>query len=181
MFVHFVFYFMSNFYIFLIKKQTLNIANCFTLVSTCASVAAAWAISYNGLPWAWASPCSSGCSNIDISLSSGYSYATASEYANKPSDSDFSTSDSGNTYYYSGVKCDANFFFDTSYIHCDPGTNKLNILVCNSDNDAYELLVVRGLYSIDFFVHIRCNIIIVENWMCVPCIELLNQLSCRTD
>jgi hypothetical protein len=100
----------ENFYIFLIKKQTLNIANCFTLVSTCASVAAAWAISYNGLPWAGASPCSGGCSNIDISLSSGYSYATASEYANKPSDSDFSTSDSGNTYYYSGVKCDANFF-----------------------------------------------------------------------
>ena len=123
----------------LIKKQTLNIENCFAVDSTCEGVAEGWAISYNGLTWAWASPCSGSCGTADLSQASGYRYATASECANKPSKSDFSTSDSSNTYYYSGVKCAAKIF-DANYNHCDANDQ----LVCANDNSSNELLIVCG-------------------------------------
>merc|ERR1711881_441510 len=93
----------------------------------CVGVEEGWSIYHNGLVWAWASPCSGGCSFPEPEHSYGYRLATAEECADKPSNADFDN----------GAIC-ASHIFDPKYDHCDSG----NELVCDHDNGYNEMLLV---------------------------------------
>ena len=122
------------------------------MVVSCAGVAEGWAIRYNGLNWAYASPCSGGCSVADPSNSPGYRFPTSSECANKPSESDFSSSDQDSPYYSSGLKCAAKIF-DPIHDHCDSGGQ----LVCELDTEVLtgfeDLLLVCEATGKRFFAY----------------------------
>ncbi|MGV8151315.1 MAG: hypothetical protein ACP5NV_06330 [Candidatus Woesearchaeota archaeon] len=101
-------------------------------------------IYYNGLWWAWGSPCSGGCSQTNPeffntgSSSNGWRYATENEWSVKPSAVLFSNSTGG-------VVC-ASSFFDPIYSHCDytDGISNFTARVPNGGN--YE----------SWFVHDAC-------------------------
>ncbi len=68
-----------------------------------------WSIYNNGYCWAWASPCSGGCSTITFSrVPSGWRFATAAEWTKKPDKTAFTST--GNC---------ASSYFDIRYGHCD--------------------------------------------------------------
>lgn len=71
-------------------------------------------IIYDGLRWAWASPCDGGCSMPLPTYQVGWDYATTEEWADRPTAWDFLAvpGDTGT------VRC-ASPYFDPIYSHCD--------------------------------------------------------------
>jgi len=69
-----------------------------------------YAVYKNGFYWAWASPCSGGCSTVEPIKVPGWRFATEQEWASRPDVADFGTPDS--------FKCAASHF-DYTYLHCD--------------------------------------------------------------
>ena len=70
-----------------------------------------WSIEYNGLWWAWASPCSGGCSDAsgdNYAGSIGWRFASIQEWDDKPA----------RELFFDGEKCAA-FVFDDTFTHCD--------------------------------------------------------------
>jgi hypothetical protein len=102
-------------------------------------------ISFNGLLWAWASPVSSedwsnGYNTLYVpEIQEGWRMATASEWATRPSASDFGTD---NDY-----KC-ASRFWNSDFSHCDyyDGVNGwvTNIRTTGSD-DSHDLWYVKSV------------------------------------
>ncbi len=103
------------------KRIALLLALGFGLPSAASAQSANSFITYLGLDWAWASPCASGigdsCAN-DVNLVNGWRYATAIEWANRPSTDDFL--DAGGNFFGSGgqMRC-ASDFFGSGRDHCD--------------------------------------------------------------
>lgn len=79
-------------------------------------------ITFNGLDWAWASPCHAGdpsCDSFNINGADGtWHFANAAEWALRPSASDFLRPD-GNFAGTGGLMACASGWFSLSYTHCD--------------------------------------------------------------
>ncbi len=74
-------------------------------------------IVFGGQDWAWASPCNNDCSTI--TLQDGFRYATAAEWAVKPTAADFLDSVYGVSYFGGPKMRCATAYFDHTYTHCD--------------------------------------------------------------
>jgi hypothetical protein len=113
-------------------KLTLGLAIAASLAAAPEASAQAYSgpvasnayITFNGLDWAWASPCASvdpSCGQINLSGGGGgWRFATGSEWAARPAASDF-LSPGGNYATWSGhgnMAC-ASGWFSLSYTHCD--------------------------------------------------------------
>ena len=96
-----------------------------------------WAVFKNGLYWAWASPCSGGCSQLPDPLPYGWRRATNEEFAaGYPSYDEFGQ----------GSICAASVF-DPSHNHCD-ANNYQSGLVTNVDNGgSWETVIVHEACS----------------------------------
>jgi len=100
-------------------------------------------ITYNGMDWAWASPCSATTPSCgDTSLltyqgSFGWHLPTAAEFLLRPQASNFGTSAS--------FRCAAAYFSDT-YTHCDYGDAQSGYIwdPSASNSSAVETWVVRA-------------------------------------
>jgi len=79
-------------------------------------------IIFHGLDWAWASPCNVGpssCSSINLAGGGGgWSFATAAEWADRPSETDFLRPDGNAVAGQQNFAC-ASGWFDLMYSHCD--------------------------------------------------------------
>lgn len=87
-----------------------------------------WATYYNHKCWAWASPCSGGCSTITFSrVASGWRFVKdANEWSLRPN---------------WAISC-ASSHFDNRYTHCDLGDYNAGYLTWKYNNYSWELWVV---------------------------------------
>ncbi|MCA0374170.1 MAG: PEP-CTERM sorting domain-containing protein [Gemmatimonadetes bacterium] len=99
-----------------------------TAPTTASAQAANEFITFGGLDWAWASPCSSGipgsCGS-DIVFFGGWRYATQQEWTGRPQASDF-LDPSGNHFGTGGQMRCAAHLFGSGYSHCDFFNNTVN-------------------------------------------------------
>jgi hypothetical protein len=96
-----------------------------------------------GFEWVWASPCSGGCSIIDLSYQGtlGWRFATTAEFLLRPVFAAFVDSTQP-----TGFKC-ASKYFDPVYTHCDSGDFQAGFVVSQPNGNNFETLLVRGTPS----------------------------------
>lgn len=95
-------------------------------------------VTYNGLDWVWASPCSGLCSMPLPSYQEGWRYATGEEWELRPDPTAFLGPD--------GFKCAA-AYFDPVWQHCDYDDGALGLLTSLPNGERHESWFVRGSRS----------------------------------
>lgn len=99
-----------------------------------------YAVYKNGYYWAWASPCSGGCSSIEPIKVPGWRYATEEEWALRPDVTDFGTPDN--------FKC-ASTYFDNTWTHCDYYDGQSGYLTRIPDNGSNETWLIYDCSEVE--------------------------------
>lgn len=131
---------------------TLVFALCITVCGTVSRAAplnipvpSDLIVSSDGYEWVWASPCSGGCSTIDLSYQSQFGWGFVGEpvLALRPSPQSF-LFDVNGPQSGSNLRC-ASPYFDNTYSHCDYGDFVAGFVTSLPNFNAYETLLAREI------------------------------------